>query len=105
MKLVAVRRPLAVVRSAFRLVAPGQPIKARQCGDIGAAYLYATTPFMFTGASETAFNRVRDAVRTPEAPPGADGGFMAQRLDVLLDMKPSREQSPCLACTIRGPEV
>jgi len=28
----------------------GRPISTRECGDIGAAYLYATTPHMFSGA-------------------------------------------------------
>ncbi|PSC73171.1 Bifunctional phosphatase chloroplastic [Micractinium conductrix] len=43
----------------------GRPIATRQCASIGNAYLYATTPHMFSGATETAFNRVRDAVRIP----------------------------------------
>jgi len=43
----------------------GQPISTRPCQDISKAYLYATTPHMFEGASEAAFNRVRDAVRIP----------------------------------------
>jgi hypothetical protein len=39
----------------------GQPISTRSsCKDLRAAYLYATTPHMFTGDTETAFNRVRD---------------------------------------------
>lgn len=43
----------------------GRPISTRACGSIGDAYLYATTPHMFEGESEAAFNRVRDAVRIP----------------------------------------
>jgi inositol-phosphate phosphatase/L-galactose 1-phosphate phosphatase/histidinol-phosphatase len=39
----------------------GRPITTRQCGAIGDAHLYATTPHMFAGESEAAFNRVRDA--------------------------------------------
>lgn len=27
----------------------GRPIRTRECGDIGAAYMYATTPHMFSG--------------------------------------------------------
>ena len=39
----------------------GQPISTRSsCKDLRTAYLYATTPHMFTGDTETAFNRVRD---------------------------------------------
>lgn len=39
----------------------------RQCKDISLAYLYATTPHMFSPEDNTeqAFNNVRDAVRTP----------------------------------------
>lgn len=58
---------LAVPQSALYLVA-GKPITARRCGDVGSAYLYATSPSMFTGATETSFNRVRDAVRTRQGP-------------------------------------
>ncbi|EFN53278.1 hypothetical protein CHLNCDRAFT_58575 [Chlorella variabilis] len=43
----------------------GQPISTRECGAVGDAYLYATTPHMFAGDTEAAFNRVRDAVRIP----------------------------------------
>ena len=61
--------PLTVVRlPSSRAAAPllplGHPVNARQCEDIGSAYLYATTPSMFTGAAESSFGRVRDAVRT-----------------------------------------
>lgn len=44
-----------------------QAVHTRQCKDISLAYLYATTPHMFTPEdnSEQAFNNVRDAVRTP----------------------------------------
>lgn len=27
----------------------GRPIRTRECGDIGSAYMYATTPHMFSG--------------------------------------------------------
>lgn len=37
----------------------------RKCGSVGAAYLYASSPHMFAGATETAFARVRDAARLP----------------------------------------
>lgn len=44
-----------------------QPVHTRQCQDISLAYLYATTPHMFSPEDNTeqAFNNVRDAVRTP----------------------------------------
>ena len=38
-------------------------MQTRQCGGISAAYLYATSPHMFSGGTETAFARVRDQVR------------------------------------------
>lgn len=71
---------LNVRRRVLHVVTSGRAIKARRCGDIGAAYLYATTPFMFTGASETSFNRVRDAVRTIQWLYGANTSF-SQCLD------------------------
>ncbi|KAJ9530649.1 hypothetical protein QJQ45_014798 [Haematococcus lacustris] len=43
----------------------GRPLATRPCADLRLAYLYATTPHMFSGPSEQAFNRVRDAVRIP----------------------------------------
>ena len=45
--------------------AAGEAIETRKCGGIGTAYLYATSPHMFSGATETAFARVRDAARLP----------------------------------------
>ncbi|KAL3157581.1 hypothetical protein ABBQ32_012032 [Trebouxia sp. C0010 RCD-2024] len=44
-----------------------QGVRTRHCKDISLAYLYATTPHMFSPEdnSEQAFNSVRDAVRTP----------------------------------------
>ncbi len=41
------------------------PISTRTCPEVESAYMYATTPHMFTGASEVAFNRLRDQVRIP----------------------------------------
>lgn len=43
----------------------GNPITTRACKTVGAAYLYATTPHMFEGASAEAFARLRDQVRIP----------------------------------------
>lgn len=43
----------------------GRPIRTRACADIGAAYMYSTTPHMFAGATEHSWGRVRDAVRIP----------------------------------------
>ena len=42
-----------------------QPITTRPCPSVGSAYLYATTPHMFSGPSAQAFARLRDAVRIP----------------------------------------
>lgn len=39
----------------------GAPISTRSCAAVGDAYLYATSPHMFEGEGEAAFNRVRDA--------------------------------------------
>ncbi|KAG2437812.1 hypothetical protein HXX76_005432 [Chlamydomonas incerta] len=43
----------------------GQQLRTRPCPDVGLAYLYATTPHMFSGENEVAFNRLRDSVRIP----------------------------------------
>ena len=43
----------------------GNLITTRECKEVSAAYLYATTPHMFEGASEDAFNRLRNSVRIP----------------------------------------
>lgn len=50
------------VRSAVRA---GQAVSTRAaCTDLRAAYLYATSPHMFQGDTEKAFNAVRDRVQT-----------------------------------------
>ena len=41
----------------------GKPVRARPCGDLAQAMLYATTPEMFRGADAAAFARVSGAVR------------------------------------------
>jgi inositol-phosphate phosphatase/L-galactose 1-phosphate phosphatase/histidinol-phosphatase len=43
----------------------GSKIHSRACGDVSSAYLYATTPHMFEGKTEVAFNALRDQVRIP----------------------------------------
>lgn len=43
----------------------GKAIETRKCGNISAAYLYATSPHMFQGMTESAFGCVRDAARMP----------------------------------------
>jgi inositol-phosphate phosphatase/L-galactose 1-phosphate phosphatase/histidinol-phosphatase len=39
----------------------GRPISTRACGSLKEAYMYSTTPHMFSGASEAAWSKVRDA--------------------------------------------
>jgi inositol-phosphate phosphatase / L-galactose 1-phosphate phosphatase / histidinol-phosphatase len=41
------------------------PITTRPCTSLRDAYLYATSPHMFSGYTATAFARLRDAVRIP----------------------------------------
>lgn len=43
----------------------GRAIHTRRCGQLSSAYMYATTPHMFEGWTEIAFNRLRDKVRIP----------------------------------------
>jgi inositol-phosphate phosphatase/L-galactose 1-phosphate phosphatase/histidinol-phosphatase len=70
----------------------GAPVAVRPCADLADAYLYATTPHMFAGATEVSFNRVRDAVRIPLY--GCDcyayGLLAAGHVDLVVeaDLKP-----------------
>ncbi|KAI8475911.1 MAG: hypothetical protein J3K34DRAFT_382483 [Monoraphidium minutum] len=43
----------------------GAPIRARACPGVGSAYMYSTTPHMFSGDNEVAWSRLRDSVRIP----------------------------------------
>lgn len=43
----------------------GREIKTRACKEMRLAYLYATTPHMFSGKTESSFNKVRDQVKIP----------------------------------------
>jgi inositol-phosphate phosphatase/L-galactose 1-phosphate phosphatase/histidinol-phosphatase len=43
----------------------GEAISTRDCADISDAWLYATSPDMFRGADETAFNRLAEKVKFP----------------------------------------
>lgn len=43
----------------------GESIRTRKCTEVSSAYLYATTPHMFEGRTEIAFNALRDEVRIP----------------------------------------
>lgn len=43
----------------------GESISTRKCTEVSSAYLYATTPHMFEGKTEIAFNALRDKVRIP----------------------------------------
>lgn len=44
----------------------GAPVRTRPCpGGVKGAYMYSTTPHMFSGANEAAWARLRDRVRIP----------------------------------------
>lgn len=43
----------------------GAPIRTRPCGDVASAYMYSTTPHMFSGENEVAWQGLRDRVRIP----------------------------------------
>lgn len=43
----------------------GQEISTRTCADLSQAYLYTTSPHLFSGDAEEAFIRVRNKVKTP----------------------------------------
>lgn len=43
----------------------GQPIRTRPCPSLAEAWMYATTPQMFEGADEAAYNRLAGAVKFP----------------------------------------
>jgi inositol-phosphate phosphatase / L-galactose 1-phosphate phosphatase / histidinol-phosphatase len=70
----------------------GEPIHTGNCTDLKDAYMYSTTPLMFTGASKHAYNRLRDSVLSAQY--GADcyayGLLAAGFVDIVAeaDMKP-----------------
>lgn len=70
----------------------GEPIKSRACTDLSKAYMYATTPLMFAGATEQAHARLRNRVLSPQW--GADcyayGLLAAGFVDIVAeaDLKP-----------------
>ncbi|RDX72035.1 Bifunctional phosphatase IMPL2, chloroplastic, partial [Mucuna pruriens] len=43
----------------------GQEISTRTCADLSQAYLYTTSPHLFSGDAEEAFTRVRSKVKIP----------------------------------------
>jgi inositol-phosphate phosphatase/L-galactose 1-phosphate phosphatase/histidinol-phosphatase len=43
----------------------GEAVSARACGEVSEAWLYATSPAMFKGADEEAFNRLAECVKFP----------------------------------------
>lgn len=43
----------------------GAAISTRACEDVGSAYMYSTTPHMFSGDNLVAWERLRDKVRIP----------------------------------------
>lgn len=45
--------------------ATGEAIHVRECEDLTEAYLYATSPHMFEGDTESAFGRVREQASHP----------------------------------------
>jgi len=71
----------------------GAPVRTRACPRVKEAYAYATTPHMFSpGATEQAWQRVRDACRIPLY--GCDcyayGLLAAGHVDLVVeaDLKP-----------------
>ena len=62
------------------LAAAGEPVQTRACSAVGGAYLYATSPHMFSGATEAAFHRVRDQVRLT--------GFAASTCRLVASLTP-----------------
>ncbi|KAK9129787.1 hypothetical protein Sjap_010274 [Stephania japonica] len=43
----------------------GQEVSTRHCASLGQAYLYTTSPHLFSGDAEKAFNQVRSKVKVP----------------------------------------
>lgn len=70
----------------------GEPISTRDCSELGSAYMCTTSPLMFTGASKTAYARLRDSVVAVQF--GTDcygyGLLAAGFVDIVAeaDMKP-----------------
>ena len=53
------------LHSGYLHCSTGQAVQARRCGDISLAYMDSTSPHIFSGETQDAFKRVREAVRTP----------------------------------------
>jgi inositol-phosphate phosphatase / L-galactose 1-phosphate phosphatase / histidinol-phosphatase len=70
----------------------GEPVKARACPSLAQAYMYSTTPLMFSGATDSAYTRLRQQVLSPQY--GADcyayGLLAAGFVDLVVeaDLKP-----------------
>jgi len=70
----------------------GEPITTRDCSELPSAYMCTTSPLMFTGASKTAYARLRDSVVAVQF--GTDcygyGLLAAGFVDIVAeaDMKP-----------------
>eukprot|EP00850_Spirogloea_muscicola_P011600 SM000072S21234 [mRNA] locus=s72:468687:471132:- [translate_table: standard] len=70
----------------------GTPIRVRPCKDIASAYMYSTTPHMFVGQADDAFQRIRSKVKMPLY--GCDcyayGLLAAGHVDLVVeaDLKP-----------------
>ena len=66
----------------------GQAVRARRCGDISLAYMDSTSPHIFSGETQDAFERVREAVRTPLY--GYGKCCLSELLPHLCTAKPQR---------------
>lgn len=52
-------------RMGQRTTLNGEELRARDCGELSEAYMYATTPHMFEGWTAPAFDALRQQVRVP----------------------------------------
>lgn len=48
---------------SFQTTLNNEPIKVRSCAEISSAYLYSTSPHLFSGQSEIAFTKLRNSVK------------------------------------------
>jgi len=76
----------------------GAPIRTRPCPDLGSASLYCTTPDMFRGGDQAAFQRFKSAVRTVRH--GADCYAYAMLASGFIDLVVEADLKPYDYCAL-----
>jgi inositol-phosphate phosphatase / L-galactose 1-phosphate phosphatase / histidinol-phosphatase len=76
----------------------GAPVRTRLCPDLGSASLYSTTPDMFRGTDQAAFQRLKGAVKTVRH--GADCYAYAMLASGFVDLVVEADLKPYDYCAL-----